>query len=902
MDAQRERLPADPGEERPCPGCTCCSGRAQGTTNPEEVASQESHLLPLVGALQQISPASIQHDRFNAAMNFMTWASSVLDSVDEQATEKVGEIKKEIEKGAPVNLATATKLLGLDRQQTGSTASTVAASASSASTVHSDAPSASLLTSDHTSPAPPHDTPSVSPDAPPTLSIAGRSSPARPSRTIAGSASGEKGMSHSASATNLPKHGKEPSAKSQSAAVASAAARDEELLGLLNSNAPLPAATGRVSPAPRSGSPAPGGPQAMGLNTSRSASPVQKSRELGSNNNTPAASLSASDPPAITSATSSNFLSNIMQRVSPATSPAVPTRKLTLAKTEAASATPAQSLTSAFAAVASSASALASSVSSSNLTGSSTASSSTASNAASADLQAENARLTAESAELQNEVASLKQVWHDSRSQIAKLKGLLENAKEMYAAKLREADAEREKQMKAEREAMKAEFAVKEKEHVKALEEARKATAGSTNELGVQSAQLTKLKLDHARELAQRDHERRELLDSLEAERKRFEESENQLAEARVKLEVQSAEHVKQLSALHEETLLREQRAEEARNAHSQRLDNFESRGHQLESNNDEYITLIASLQRQLESAQREIDQLKAERRMVELKSQGEHEGLALAREKFDAAEKQHAQVVAGLQARLQALQAKNDTLTQSERDWRSTEEHLTGHIRQLEADLAAAMDATQDAASMEILSRTQEDEQRLKSMAEHLLAKSQALERTTAEKTSLRLQLENETTRVTNLEVQLRVWKEKYRALDEGGMMSHAPGGAEEADLEHGGGNSSSSSSSMVVSTRRGGSRSPKTSSYGAEGSHLTGLRSGNAVAKAVGFVDSMGQQVSTLLRRYPQVRIGFGIYVLLIHLYVAFVFVHLMHEFGGETHHGSTATPPGLTRSRTP
>ena len=185
-----------------------------------------------------------------------------------------------------------------------------------------------------------------------------------------------------------------------------------------------------------------------------------------------------------------------------------------------------------------------------------------------------------------------------------------------------------------------------------------------------------------------------------------------------------------------------------------------------------------------------------------------------------------------------------------------------------------------------------------MQSMAAHLLTKSQALERATAERTSLRLQLENETTRVTTLEVQLRAWKDKYRALETGGMMSAAASahGDDHADLEHGAASSSGSSAAGSLAARRsGGARSPRAGGYGAEGAHLTGLQSGNAVAKAVGFMDSMGQQVSHLLRRYPGVRLGFGVYVLLIHLYVAFVFVHLMHEFGGEQHHGQQTQTPG-------
>ena len=265
--------------------------------------------------------------------------------------------------------------------------------------------------------------------------------------------------------------------------------------------------------------------------------------------------------------------------------------------------------------------------------------------------------------------------------------------------------------MRAEREAMRQEQEKREKEHVKALEEARRATAGSTNELGLQSAQLTKAKLDHAREQAQWLQERQEFLDAIDGERKKLLERENDLADARVKLETQSADQLAQLTALHEETLQREQRAEESRKAHSQRLEGFEQRGQQMESNNDEYVTLLASLQRQFEAAHAEVDALKQAERMRQLKAQGEAEGVELAKARLEAAELSHTQALAALQVRLTSASAKNDAWTQAAHEWRVTEDQLQSRIGQLEADLAASLTAEQEAAASEAIARTQEDE-----------------------------------------------------------------------------------------------------------------------------------------------------------------------------------------------
>lgn len=51
--------------------------------------------------------------------------------------------------------------------------------------------------------------------------------------------------------------------------------------------------------------------------------------------------------------------------------------------------------------------------------------------------------------------------------------------------------------------------------------------------------------------------------------------------------------------------------------------------------------------------------------------------------------------------------------------------------------------------------------------------------------------------------------------------------------------------------------------------------------VARAVGFLDSLGQYIGFVLRRYPMVRLGAALYILLIHLWVAFVLYHFStHE----------------------
>ena len=59
------------------------------------------------------------------------------------------------------------------------------------------------------------------------------------------------------------------------------------------------------------------------------------------------------------------------------------------------------------------------------------------------------------------------------------------------------------------------------------------------------------------------------------------------------------------------------------------------------------------------------------------------------------------------------------------------------------------------------------------------------------------------------------------------------------------------------------------------------------------VNFLDSVGASTGVALRRNPLLRIGFAVYILLIHLWVLYVFYHFTHHPAFESH----TTPPGST-----
>ena len=64
--------------------------------------------------------------------------------------------------------------------------------------------------------------------------------------------------------------------------------------------------------------------------------------------------------------------------------------------------------------------------------------------------------------------------------------------------------------------------------------------------------------------------------------------------------------------------------------------------------------------------------------------------------------------------------------------------------------------------------------------------------------------------------------------------------------------------------------------------------------VCQAVTFLDGMGVYVGRVLRRHPWIRLIFGVYVILLHLWILFVMNHFVHELGTP----ASAGPPSPTQ----
>ena len=149
--------------------------------------------------------------------------------------------------------------------------------------------------------------------------------------------------------------------------------------------------------------------------------------------------------------------------------------------------------------------------------------------------------------------------------------------------------------------------------------------------------------------------------------------------------------------------------------------------------------------------------------------------------------------------------------------------------------------------------------EERVIALTDHLMQKTAQLDRLSAERTALSVQLDDARARNASLDKQLRQERERQQQQQQQEEAHIAVNGDE--------------------ATRGGGARS----------------RAGRGVVQAVSALDRLGALTGLLLRRHSSVRIAFALYVFVVHLWVLFILFHLIGEMDGTGAGGrETGMPP--------
>ena len=132
-------------------------------------------------------------------------------------------------------------------------------------------------------------------------------------------------------------------------------------------------------------------------------------------------------------------------------------------------------------------------------------------------------------------------------------------------------------------------------------------------------------------------------------------------------------------------------------------------------------------------------------------------------------------------------------------------------------------------------------------------------LDRLSAERTALSVQLDDARAKMSSLERQLKVERERSSS-------SHRDDVELEAAFPS---KHPSTTSSLNGEDGRSGHRSKSVA--------------GRSVTQAVTALDRLGAMVGLLLRRHSYVRVGFAAYVFVIHLWAVFILFHLIGEMEG-------------------
>jgi chromosome segregation ATPase len=280
-------------------------------------------------------------------------------------------------------------------------------------------------------------------------------------------------------------------------------------------------------------------------------------------------------------------------------------------------------------------------------------------------------------------------------------------------------------------------------------------------------------------------------------------------------------------------------------NIHYQTLSTFQNRETNLESDNIEYINALATTQRTLEEKARTLESILNEKRWLQTDLQMVNEQLNNYKNRIENDSKSYQETIGGLKNKLQIQTNKIDELTKSLSEQMNINNIQLNKLNEYEIK---KLNDTNN--NIEI--RMSESDQRFKTMADHLIQKSSQIERLSSERSTYKYQYESECTRVSVLESQLKRLKEKLHRNEE----------IDEIDLEHGSG------------------QEQKRLHLNSKNYQNLVLQSPTSVIRAVNLLDSFSATAVFILRRHPNVRISFAVYVLILHLWVMFVLNHFMNE----------------------
>mmetsp|Transcript_21335 Transcript_21335/g.52222 ORF Transcript_21335/g.52222 Transcript_21335/m.52222 type:complete len:1003 (+) Transcript_21335:418-3426(+) len=475
------------------------------------------------------------------------------------------------------------------------------------------------------------------------------------------------------------------------------------------------------------------------------------------------------------------------------------------------------------------------------------------------------AGLEVELSEKQNENHSLRQVWNETRASLQRAQRSLRASEERFRARLYEREQQSQKKLEVREHEMQETILSLRKQLDSLREDHDKDVTVREKSIAV----FEQDKVDMERRLTMtiaETHELRQTIADLE------EKNEEML---RVRDQA-TRDHAKTLHSLRQEHERLQAKLEGERRKKGTELSELKNREGHLEDSNLEIANALAEAQRQLDEKTREVERVKLEAQWIKADRKALEEQLATSKERLELGEQSLAKYQKEAKRNVLSLEKQ---LEETSSRAASLAEQLNAKIlevKRLQQRMATSPTKRRPSGSVELengtprsgpLDGAEEDDEdslrgRLKTMASHLLKKQNEVDRITAHRNALALQLEAEQRAVKNLEKKIR-------------NIRNNP------DTEYYRDRKGKDVSISVNSTAKNGNIS---SSY---------ANASPAVQRAMRFLDSFSTFVSITLRRNPAARLFFGVYVLMIHLWVLFV---LFHFTGHESeYHVERVLPPG-------
>jgi len=341
-----------------------------------------------------------------------------------------------------------------------------------------------------------------------------------------------------------------------------------------------------------------------------------------------------------------------------------------------------------------------------------------------------------------------------------------------------------------------------------------------------------------------------------------LEEKIDELMRDREKTTRQHARTLHQLRSEHEKLQAALETEKRNQGTHFSKLKNREG---YLESNNAEIANALAAAQREVEEKSKELQRqgleiqwIKADRKAAQEQLESTQDRMKLAEDTLERYKKDSNEAKEKLEKSLETsrrqiekLSAEVSSKTLKLRDveaklMASPAQSPSGRGNSLTNNVGQTLESSRARAA-----KQDAYEERIKTMATHLLKKQEEADRLAAHRNALALQLDTANRTIRSLEKKIR-------------NLQNNPDLAYYRDRAR---------STAGASGKKGHSNDVAIS--------IAGSGTPASVARAMRFLDSFSSFISVMLRRNPAARLFFGVYVLMIHLWVLFVLFHFMaHE----------------------